>query len=582
MFDFDNLFSALSKLETCKTLDKKEIKEFGYKFSKNAKVWEVSTEVTFENRALEVRFYLDFPRDFPYIFPKIFINRDDYNQIKYIPHINEEMVVCIFDEGLGLKIPKNNLSSFIAFMLSKAKRIITTSEDKINNLIEFKKEFRAYWEEKYSSFDIVSANGLHSIGQSNPQEIKAVRFTNSNLSGFEYYIYDNDDDVKKISEFAKKYNSGIANVGVLLIENTFDLPPFEISISKSIEIVRSQPNQYVKFKKLCNEYDFANILVIFHNNANGLNEYYGWSYKETNMLPRKLSGVRNCSSRLEYLQNPLVSKKNVARLSFQDLSHQRLQKRTTGYIEPQLSIAVSGLGSVGSNIIFFLKNLPINTFHLTDNQNLSIENINRHLLGFKFLNTSKVNAIEQWLRDINPLYNVKTNPDSIVTTIDSNPDFINNLDFHIVAIGSTMIEEFILNNVDNGKLSKPTIIFWVEPYLASGQMIFVMPDDISKALKLISDPHYIYAVLENSDSQKDKTYIVEGSCQTGFFPYSSAYMLQFLSSIFPHLKRHLIENDKCSSVYSWIGDKELLKSKELSLTSFAEGINSFTLLKNTL
>lgn len=580
MFDFDTLFSELSRVETCKILTNEEKKNLSYNFSDGGTVWEVSTELTFKNQALELRFYIDFPKDFPYAFPRILINRQDYNEIKYIPHINEEMVVCIFDDGQNLVMPKN-ISGLIGFMLSKAKKIIMASEYEIANIQEFKKEFKAYWEEKYSPLDITSDKGLHSIAENTQHEIKGIRFI-SDLSGFEYYIYDNEEDLKKISDYAKTYNIRTVEVGILLIENSFESPPFEMSISESISIIEKNPDQYTKFKKLCNDYDLANIIIIFCNKANNTGEYYGWSYQETAIQPRKISGVRNSSSKLAYLKNPIISKNNVTRLSFQSINFERLQKRTTGYVEQQLSVAVSGLGSVGSNLIFFLKNLPIDSYKLVDNQLLSIENINRHLLGFSFIKWSKANAVAQWLKSSNPLYDIEIKFDSVISVIKNKPNFINDCDFHIVAIGSTMIEEFILNNVTDGILTKPTIIFWVEPFMASGQMLFIMPEDTSKALKIITEENYKYAVLQNVDSQKDKTYIVEGSCQTGFSPYSSAYMVQFLSSIFPYLKEHLIEGNLNSTIYTWIGDKNLLSNQGLLITPFANGENSFTLLKNNL
>lgn len=581
MFDFDTLFSELSKTETCKILVHEEIKKLSYNFSDGGTVWEVSTELTFKNQILELKFYIDFPKDFPYAFPRILINREDYIEIKYIPHINEEMVVCIFDDGQSLIMPKTNIPRFIGFMLSKAKRIIIASEDETTNNQEFKKEFKAYWEEKYSPSDITSDKGLHSIAENTRHEIKGIRFT-SDFSGFDYYIYDNEEDLKKILDFAKKHNIRTVEIGILLIENNFESPSFEMSISESIVIIEKDSDQYSKFKKLCSDYDLANILVLFCNNANSTDEYYGWSYKKITIQPRKISGARNSSSKLAYLKNPIISKNNVTRLSFQNINIERLQKRTTGYVEQQLSVAVSGLGSVGSNLVFFLKNLPINKYHLIDNQLLSVENINRHLLGFSYLKWSKANAIAQWLKSSNPLYNAEIKFNSVISVIKDEPNYLNDCDFHIVAIGSTMVEEFILNNLIDGKLSKPTIIFWVEPFMASGQMLFIMPDDASKALMTITDENYKYAVLQNVDSQKNKTYIVEGSCQTGFSPYSSAYMIQFLSSIFLDLKRHLTEGDLNSSIYTWIGNKDLLNNQGLLITPFAQAENSFTLLKNNL
>ncbi len=119
-------------------------------------------------------------------------------------------------------------------------------------------------------------------------------------------------------------------------------------------------------------------------------------------------------------------------------------------------------------------------------------------------------------------------------------------------------------------------------FLASSQMLFIMPNDEEKSLKFIKKENYDYSVFSNSENQQDKTYLIEGSCQTGYFPYSASYLIQFLSSIFPYLKQHITNNDTVSKVYSWIGDKELLNSKGLVITAFGTNNNSYHLIINDL
>jgi hypothetical protein len=111
-------------------------------------------------------------------------------------------------------------------------------------------------------------------------------------------------------------------------------------------------------------------------------------------------------------------------------------------------------------------------------------------------------------------------------------------------------------------------------------MLFIMPNDAKKALELIKN--YEYNVLSNVENQRDKTYLIEGSCQTGYFPYSSSYLIQFLSSIFSHLKEHITSSNNNSKIYTWIGDKDLLSKKELIITEFAQKNNSYDLIINDI
>lgn len=582
MINYELLLKDFRKIETCKNLDSEELKTLDYDFYKGNVVWEIQTEITFNNKNLDVIFYLSFPNDFPFVTPKVFISKESYNDLKYIPHINEDLSICIFDEGLNLILPKNDYASLIELMVSKAKKIIRDAENIEYRKKEFKREFKAYWELNYSKNDRIQNLGFQSIDDDSTAEVKGIKFTNKYLSNYEYFISNNDTDLKKIKEYAKDCNCIFKDVGVLFIENEFIEPPFELTFTDTLAILKKDNNNYIKFKELCRNNDFDSVLVVFINNNNSSKEYYGWTYHNAEIVPRKKGGDRNVSSKVDHLSNKINEKKYATRLTFDSISLNRLQLRTTGYTETQKSISISGLGSVGSNLIFFLKNLPINKFNLIDKEVLSSENIKRHFSGFSLLKINKADALKIELKNTNPLIEVGTRIQSVTTIIQTEVDFINNCDFHIVAIGKTMIEEFILNNLYQGKLTKPTFIFWVEPFLASGQMLFVMPEDAERALELIKNENYYYGVLSNSENQQDKTYLIEGSCQTGYFPYSSTYLIQFLSTIFPYLKNHIVNNDNISKVYSWIGDKELLNNKGLIITDFGKRNSSFQLKINDL
>ncbi len=582
MIDYNVLLEGFGKIENCRNLENAELNNLDYNFFNNSIVWEIKTELTFNNKNIDVVFFMNFPSDFPYATPKIFISKENYHDLKYVPHINEDLSICIFDEGLNLILPKNNFVSLIELMVSKAKKIIRDSEDVNYKKNEFNIEFKAYWELSYSKNDIVSNLGFHSIDQNSNEDLKGIKFTNNYLSNYEYFITNNEADCKKIKQYAEENNCNFKDVGILFIKNDFIEPPFELTFADTLAIIKKDSTNYNKFKELCRNNDFDCVLVIFINKNNSSVEYYGWTYKNAEILTRKKGGIRNISSKIDHLSNSINGRKSATRLTFDNISFNRLQIRTSGYIEANKTVVISGLGSIGSNLIFFLKNLPINKYNLIDVETLSTENINRHLSGFSMLKNRKVEAIKKELKDANPLIEVETRVESVTTIIETDTDFINDCNFHIVAIGKTMIEEYILNAVVEGKLTKPTFLFWVEPFLASGQMLFIMPRDAERVMNFIKKENYDYSVLSNSENQQDKTYLIEGSCQTGYFPYSASYLIQFLSAIFPYLKEHIIDNNNVSKVYSWIGNKELLNNQRLAINEFGSNNNSYQLIINDL
>jgi len=146
MFNFESLLRNFRKLETCKVLTEKESKEIDYQFYPNGTVWEVDSEITFNGDFKSIIFYISFPEAFPYLMPKIFIKKEIYEELKYIPHINNDFSVCIFDDGLNYFMPKEKIENLIEYMVHQAKMTISLSANENYNIEEFKREFKAYWE----------------------------------------------------------------------------------------------------------------------------------------------------------------------------------------------------------------------------------------------------------------------------------------------------------------------------------------------------------------------------------------------------------------------------------------------------
>ena len=263
MINYELLLKDFGKIETCKNLDSEELKTLDYDFYKGNVVWEIQTEITFNNKNIDVIFYLSFPNDFPFVTPKVFISKESYNDLKYIPHINEDLSICIFDEGLNLILPKNDYVSLIELMISKAKKIIRDAENIEYRKREFKREFKAYWELNYSKNDRIQNLGFQSIDDDSTAEVKGIKFINKYLSNYEYFISNNDTDLKKIKEYAKDCNCIFKEVGILFIENEFIEPPFELTFTDTLAILKKDNNNYIKFKELCRNNDFDSVLVVF-------------------------------------------------------------------------------------------------------------------------------------------------------------------------------------------------------------------------------------------------------------------------------------------------------------------------------
>lgn len=74
----------------------------------------------------------------------------------------------------------------------------------------------------------------------------------------------------------------------------------------------------------------------------------------------------------------------------------------------QASVAIAGLGGLGSNIAYFLARTGIKKLHLIDFDVVDLTNLNRQQYGVRHLGMKKTEALKEQLLEINPYMEIKT------------------------------------------------------------------------------------------------------------------------------------------------------------------------------
>jgi hypothetical protein len=87
------------------------------------------------------------------------------------------------------------------------------------------------------------------------------------------------------------------------------------------------------------------------------------------------------------------------------------------------SITIIGCGSVGSYIAYFLAKSGFKKFNLVDNDTLRIENIARHVCGYRYLNIPKTSALENHLQENFPDVEISVYQDDTVGEPPQKKDF---------------------------------------------------------------------------------------------------------------------------------------------------------------
>jgi hypothetical protein len=304
---------------------------------------------------------------------------------------------------------------------------------------------------------------------------------------------------------------------------------------------------------------------------NGRNSFIGWFYKNFKSTYR---GFREGTISSFQAMSTFQKNETIIRVTPQILTKERLNYRSSGIsFAREFKFSIAGVGSVGSNLVQMLNSINFPEFHLIDEDKLKLENIGRHLLGFNYLSQYKTLAIKDVLTLKNPVQTVLTRENSIVEIIKNEPAFINDTDFIFMATGRSNIENWIGNAIKNGVITKPVFFIWVEPYLAGGHCLYIVPE---------SDPYnsffsegllFKYNVIDADyySNAKSGGALKEAGCQTTYLPYSNINLISFLAALFPKITE-IIENDiKTNRAFTWIGNTGALEKEGISIAGYIKG-----------
>ena len=260
----------------------------------------------------------------------------------------------------------------------------------------------------------------------------------------------------------------------------------------------------------------------------------------------------------------------------------RIAERTAGEMMKEKRFTVAGIGSIGSNLCYYLNGYNNAQFALVDNDCLTTDNVGRHLLGYEYLNQSKVMAVKKYLQSYRPDREVN----AIVSAIEQIPsEKINEGDALFICIGDEMIERWLLEKVACHDIKVPMFIFWLEPYAISGVMLYVNPDDETSIQQLTTrakNSFFDYCLIDREEYVNgDKLTQKDAGCNGMYAIYSANDVTMFLSAMFPHIDSLLseIEESKC---YQWIGNLEIANQRGIQLSARAECLKKNDVVELTL
>ena len=531
--------------------------------------WKVLIPVSVLGRIEDVETYIQFPNDFPFSMPYVIIPDDRFG---YLPHISvKSRKLCLYEDGVVYDV--GNIEGLIRDNITRARRWVENYFGQ-DNIDEYAKEIRNYWGEQYNGETEVDDSWLL-LGDIPTEtcEMVGVIYPNKNLKDGSTIqkgvVSTNEADktLECIKRLYKTHNIQILYLSSLKISNK---PPFCMTGMEFLDKIEDEKDKHT-FKKFLNRNKNAYILFPI-----GLNHIVGGIYIHSLKVNR--NGYRkdrlNSFKVLTSFEN---KNKKLDRLLVSTYSNHRIAERTAGEIMKEKHFLVAGLGSIGSNLCYYLNGYNNATFSLTDRDWLTVDNIGRHLLGFEYIDQYKSYAVAHYLQQYRPDRNVNVQQKNLQQL---NEGEINECSTIFVCTGDVMSEKWLLHKMEEGSIRKPAFILWLEPFGVSGIMIYINPENEKsiRTLKEKANSSFIDFCLIKQEEYTNGEKIThrDAGCNGSYALYSANDVTMFLSIMFPIINQ-LLEHPSNSKCYRWVGNIDIALEKNISLVS-----SSTMLSKNTL
>ena len=554
-------FDKLYKIEDVKRVDDIPAIRIDY----YAEQWEIVTEVEINGKSETIELYFGFCKSFPYTLPDVYFPS---KQFGYLPHIDSlSGKLCLIDDGASYSI--DNPYELIRYCLKRSKILIKEGVDS-KNIEDFSIEINSYWLRAYDGEPKVSKHWL--IYGGFPTEtcvLKALLYRQAVLGGKKgktrikgLLLPQNNEEIN-IERYLKN-NNNVETIDVLFVKNV-NIPikaPYSLTFQRLLDIISSTED-----RKAIKQYISANTggIIVFQLSEASIG---GIWIGKVNCFKK---GFRKNVLTVYDILLRFERKNQLQQRLYGDLySSHRIAMRTAGIEMTEQKFVIAGLGSIGSNLVYFLNGWNNASFTLIDNDRFRTENIGRHLLGFQYINQSKVEAVADYLRSIRPEKEVETYIDDFQNVFENYYEKLNTCSALFLCTGDAMTEKFVVDALHSDIMKQPTFILWLEPFGIAGHLVYINPMQMPKNFVLYKDKGsmlYKYNLLAPIEYEinADRFTKKDAGCNGEYALYSGNDVTLMLSAFYPYINK-LIQQPEQSKCYRWVGNIKLAQEKGFKLT----------------
>jgi hypothetical protein len=574
---------AIDELSATNTVEKvnREVKNKSG-VVKTVEVWTVEVEIPVGEKIKIFNLEVELKSDFPLSLPEIKLAKDDYELVKYIPHVDSGCNICLFDQE-NIKLDPDQPAGILKVCINRAVKIISDGLNKSHSQ-EFKDELHAYWADTYNDKDVV-VGGYFGEGMDriSPGRIE-WNYLAQPYNNISVLVAPEHPGSESVIDLFKLRGHRLEKREAFYLGELEKLePPFYVDNKGLLSFVKNYFSAvYQAFKSYVNQ-TIGDRLLLFSvpfDTGNLFFGFYIYGFKTDNKGWRKQSqsGIQ--------IMSTIQPNQPVTRVLLKEFTAERLRKRTDGIEKPVRSykFMVAGLGSIGSNLIHYLSALEVSNYMLVDPEVVQLENINRHLLSYNDVGRTKVDAIARYLIFHNPFVSIKNSPFSVVDVLRNHLAEVNEMDVIFCAIGKDAIENYVLECLSSQTITRPVVLLWVEPFLLGAHALYINPGTSFSLKDLEADNFYIYNVIhkDSYDDPANQLKLREAGCQGSYMPYGKEAITCFFSGLMPEIYK-LIKTPSASNLaFTFTGELHTATSLGVKISAFASPLGEHQLIKTNI
>lgn len=484
---------------------------------------------------------------FPYEIPSIYVNNEDWDLLPSIPHKYTNGSICTFDRSIVVPNINEPVQLVIA-TIEKAREILKDGMDG-NNKVDYMDEFLAYWDTK---------------------EGKRVQSFIEDVSTCKELVWIKEKDKNIISDSIERATEVFENalgkeieeclIGILVPtrgNETMAIPKTDLGF---INLIKKNSDYWPQFCSFVqNNIDSGHFFTIVSELGKEGPMLFGWFFNG----PGVPNGFRKGHVDLALAFAKL--KDGGVPVKVDNCSQNRLFQRGGDGHEVRVNNAIIiGCGSVGSIAIEALLCYGTMGYTLVDNDILSVDNIARHYAGFFWVDHLKTHAIKCEMQLHNPNIICETYDENAFRFFEEHSEIINKKDLLIVAVASSPVEHYVMKKINEGAITIPVLMLWIEPYAIAGHGILInKPMDVYAELFNKDTLQYRYGVVDNPEQYNKR----EAGCQSTYMPYSSFTMREMIYRILEACLKDYYRTGKNYRL-TWCGRLSEAKQKGVSINRY--------------